>query len=710
MTKFGVLLSVVAAGTLVQGAPKLDVPPFGGFLYGTQYYRSPTPLADEWETDIAKLSDSDLDMFQIRINWRNNERQEGVYTFDDVDRLMDLAEKYGRKVIIKFLLECAPQYVFDRYGGTRIGPKGELLRGASHGAFYAGGWLPCFTNPKVAEHAAAFVRKVAERYCGRECLIAWNAWNEPRNKPVEECFCPACRAAFGEHLRKRFGTIGKLNDFYGVCEESFERIALPVMPHGYWDIFEFKLFKSSTCIYNNLKMVYDAVRVFDKMRPIVSHVGFTSGFQNQLGDLCDDFTVSRAVDGWGTSLPLATGMATRENRLEYSRLNDFLRCVTPNYFVYEIYPGLGMFKDEYDTVWDMDYKLYDAMACGAKGLNFWQYRAERVGMENDCAGLVRMDGSPRPVLGSVRDFGRIVRALGDRIVGFYPKPAEVAIVFDYRSLLMSEVEDAVGDNYTFRGNDPVRYYADAHKGFYHLMRRNDIPVDYLNIGDLEKRASAYKVLYFPHCAMLPASAVPAMERYVADGGVILADEGFGMRQENTWMNPYDIRCGRLMKARLAERRFGTRPLAKDSDGLSCRGYHSEYRVVDAKTVLSFADGQPAAQSVTCGKGRIVLLGFSLGYSAMDGDAAAWKRVFDTALDGLPLVSTAYGRFAEDLEERRLYKDGEQFLFLINSSNQVRKVEIREDVKTAYGRGTLDGSTAVIPPKSCLIVRCLPKMR
>lgn len=48
-----------------------------------------------------------LDVVQIRINWRNNERKEGVYTFDDVDELMALTKKQGLKVIIKFLLERA---------------------------------------------------------------------------------------------------------------------------------------------------------------------------------------------------------------------------------------------------------------------------------------------------------------------------------------------------------------------------------------------------------------------------------------------------------------------------------------------------------------------------------------------------------------------------------------------------------------------------
>ena len=94
-------------------------------LYATQYYRAPTPLEEEWETDISKLGDIGIDTFQIRINWRWNERKEDEYDFSDIDRLMELSAKYNKKVIIKFLLECAPQYIFEKYKGSRIGSKGK---------------------------------------------------------------------------------------------------------------------------------------------------------------------------------------------------------------------------------------------------------------------------------------------------------------------------------------------------------------------------------------------------------------------------------------------------------------------------------------------------------------------------------------------------------------------------------------------------------
>lgn len=154
-------------------------------------------------------------------------------------------------------------------------------------------------------------------------------------------FCPHCRKAYGEHLKKRFKTIEALNDYFGVAEESFETIALPAMAHGYWDIFTFKKWASGQRIYENLRFVYDAVRKYDKERPIMAHVGFCSAFQTTLGDISDNDVVSSAVDFYGTSLPFDTNMDVRENRLDMLMLTDYMRSLDPEYFVHEIYPGLG---------------------------------------------------------------------------------------------------------------------------------------------------------------------------------------------------------------------------------------------------------------------------------------------------------------------------------------------------------------------------------
>ena len=60
-------------------------------VYGTQYYRAPTPLPADWPADLAQAADMNLQAIQLRVQWRWHERREGQYKFDDLDRLFELA-------------------------------------------------------------------------------------------------------------------------------------------------------------------------------------------------------------------------------------------------------------------------------------------------------------------------------------------------------------------------------------------------------------------------------------------------------------------------------------------------------------------------------------------------------------------------------------------------------------------------------------------
>ena len=670
---------------------------FDKIIHATQYYRAPTPKREEWQTDISRLSDYSLDTFQIRINWRWNERREGVYTFSDVDELFDLAERHNKKVIVKFLLECAPQYVFDKYGGTIIGPKGEEIRGGVHGAFY-GGWKPCFTNPDVQKRASLFVEEVVKRYKDRDCLILYNAWNEIRNKPVEECFCKHCRAQFGQYLKAKFGTIERLNDYYGVAEESFEHIALPSMPHGYWDIFEFKKFKGSYELANYLTFVRDAVRRHDTTRPVMSHTGFCAAFQTHIGDVCDDLTASRAVDFFGTSIPCLCNMDTEDKRFDFFMLNDYVRSLDRDYFLYEIYPGLGMFKDEYDTPFDMSFKLYAAIALGAKGLVYWQYRAERVGMENDCAGLMRADGSPRPVASAVADFGKELERDMRYFVDAYPEHADVAILFDFDSMLLSEIEDASGDNYSFaERKDALHYYMRSHSGMYRLLTNSGIRVDYLSTREPWK-LSGYKALYLPYYNMLNPELAEYLSQYVKNGGHVILDEGFGLREMNTWMQPYDIEFSAIT-VRMRERRQRCDSVNVDGYSVATAPFKTEYDVKGAEPVLSFSDGTTALSCVQVGEGKVYLSSFGIGYTYREYSDS---HLASFILDVLSVADVHPDRL--DDRERGIYirttkSDKYTNTFIFNTSDAPYSMSIERPTVSIGGDAASDGDTIFVKAKS-----------
>lgn len=650
---------------------------FDEIIHGTQYYRSPTPLPEEWETDIPNLEKYNLDAFQIRMNWRWNEKREDEYDFSDVDRLLELAEKNGRKVIMKFLLECAPQYIYEKYGGTRIGSKGELLRPGAHGAFY-GGWLPCFTNPYVQQRAVKFVETVVQRYSTNKNIIIWHTWNEIRNRPVDECFCPHCRKAFGKYLKKKFGTIDNLNSFYGAAEDSFETINLPVMAHGFWDIYEFKKFKGSYELANYLEFVYDAIRKYDKTTPIMSHVGVCSAFQTHIGDVCDDYNVSKSVDFWGTSIPFDTRMQDHESRMNMMVLCDYIRSVDENYFIHEIYPSLGRFMI-YDSPFDMKYKLYCGLSCGAKGLVYWQYRAERVGMEQDCSGIMHMDGTPRDVAFEVKKFGDDLKKDMQYFKNSSVKRADIAIVYDFDSQLMGEIEENCVEDFNLKLSTGLHYYHKEHKGLYTLLRDSNYNVDYVGSSSPELFKD-YKVLLFPYYTMIDKKILPYLEKFVSDGGTVVAGEGFGMRQDNTWMNPYNIEADSIMSAKMLHR------IETHDDFISINGskaqiypYRTNYSVENAKAIATFEDGKGAGFEINHGKGKVYLLGFAPGFTYLKTGDKVWRELASKIASDAGAERYAYSDFENGIYERRLSCGDKEIIFIFNNSAKDRSFDFKRNI-------------------------------
>ena len=98
------------------------------FPCGVQYHRAPTPLPSEWAGDMAGFARCGYTHVQFRPQWRWHERVHGQRAWDDLDQLFDLAAAHGLRVVLKPMLETAPDWVFSELGGTRIGYHGVPIR------------------------------------------------------------------------------------------------------------------------------------------------------------------------------------------------------------------------------------------------------------------------------------------------------------------------------------------------------------------------------------------------------------------------------------------------------------------------------------------------------------------------------------------------------------------------------------------------------
>jgi hypothetical protein len=128
------------------------------FPYGSQYYRAPSPGPDDWERDLERMKELGFNSIKYWAQWRWNHPAEDEFYWDDLDRLMDLADKHGLRVMLNTIVDVAPAWIYTKYpdasmltlSGRRIGPQTQPHR-------QIGGLGVCLNHREVMDHMFRFL-------------------------------------------------------------------------------------------------------------------------------------------------------------------------------------------------------------------------------------------------------------------------------------------------------------------------------------------------------------------------------------------------------------------------------------------------------------------------------------------------------------------------------------------------------------------------
>ena len=518
---------------------------FGPIFVGTQYYRAPTPTPDEWGQDLEKIAASGLDGIQLRLQWRWVEPKRDVFRFDDHDRLIRLAEKHGLKVIVKFIVETAPDYVYRDLDGTRLDFLGAPIPPRANGAFYVGGISPDFNNPQVIERARHFVNTCVLRYRNEAQVQAWHLWNEPRSRPAMDHAGAYGIALFQESLRKRFGTIEAFNAFFGKCYEDFAGVRPDPHPGNHTLWFLWRRFCAERVTAHLFEM-RDAARSADTSRPCLIHSGCNSVIQMPLTDMTDDVRNAQAAERYGTSLVFWRREPMREyvsyalpgaadGFWIFSLQCDWMRCATAphRFWVNEIYPNPYQGPQEDFVPEDIRRQMYEVVSRGGDGILFWQYREERLDNEIGCAGFANINGDTDERWTAATATAREFKRLAPFLENYRPAPAVVAIHHDPETDLLSQIADP--DN----GGLPPgcnHLYKENLKALYTALWQRGVRTDFTRAG-LPADPTRNRVWIAPDVRFITPALAKAFISFVTGGGILIAGPGFGERDENLWVRP-----------------------------------------------------------------------------------------------------------------------------------------------------------------------------
>lgn len=681
------------------------------FPFGTQYHRAPTPLPEEWPGDLREIAAVGYTHVQFRPQWRWHERVRGGYTFDDLDRLFDLAAQNELRVVLKPMLETAPDWVFQELGGTRIGFHGVPISPVAIGSFYVGGWLPCFDNPQVMEAAAAFVDRLVRRYREHSALWFYDAWNEPRSRPLGQCHCDHSVRSYQAWLGERFGSVEEINARFGKAWTSLESIRPPASAGDYTEMFLWRQW-AAQAVAHHVDATVNAIRQADSSRTVLAHVGFCSVAQDAVCDSSDDLLTAATADRYGTSYPVNLWPTAPIHHAEGDLISDWLRRVDPEYWCHEFYPNEANWCEPPDPA-TLDRLVWMALAGGTAGFTFWQFRSERLGNESNGWGMREIDGTPTARSAVCDRIAGVLREHGHKLAGTRRPRSRIAILYSRESDLLSRVE-VVGQQQvdialTVPSTDyPYKRMLRAcHHAYQALGHTTDFAVPLDPLDD-------YDVLHITAMEMVSEQAAGWLRAFVQRGGHLVIEYPFACRDDNAWValaRPTH-RLAELLGCQEASRsavKPGQDRRLKLAGGgsLSASGWRVTFNLTGGEPIGWWEDESVAAVRHRYGKGVVTTFGTSICGSAADrtqDDALKSLHRGLMAADVVPVCEAEPGVWVRTREgEHR------QIWFVFNVNTHVAGVTLQtppQQVWHASVGAALEDHRLTLPPNSVWVAEYL----
>ncbi|HEY8595721.1 MAG TPA: beta-galactosidase [Devosiaceae bacterium] len=407
---------------------------------GVCYYPEHWP-EDRWQLDAAMMSQAGISYVRVgEFAWSRLEPNPGQMHFDWLERAMDVLGEHGLKVILGTPTATPPRWMLDKYPDMLALDVEGRPRGFGSRRHY------CFSHQGYLEESRRITRILAERFAGHPALGGWQTDNEFGCHLTVVSYSRAALAEFRNWLRRRYGSIERLNQawgnvFWSMEYSHFDQIGLPnltVTEANPAHSLDFRRFSSDQVVRFNRAQV----EILKSARPDLPVI---HNFMGRFTEF-DHFDVGADLDvaGWD-SYPLGF-LDQSDNpsghKLAYLRQgdpdfqamhHDIYRSVCGGrWWVMEQQPGpVNWAPHNPDPLAGM-VRLWswEAFAHGAEVVSYFRWRQFHSAQEQMHAGLLRPDGAPAPALDEATQVASELRKVG---ISETCARARAAIVFDYES-------------------------------------------------------------------------------------------------------------------------------------------------------------------------------------------------------------------------------------------------------------------------------------
>ncbi|MBI5964540.1 MAG: beta-galactosidase [Chloroflexi bacterium] len=653
---------------------------FPHLIYGGDYNPEQWP-EDIWIEDARLMQEAGVNLVSLGIfAWSKIQPTQNEFDFDWLDRLMDLLHAHGVNVNLATPTASPPAWLVRGYPDVLpVTDTGATLWHGSRRHY-------CPHSISYRKHAAEIAARLAERYTNHPALKMWHVDNEYASG-VTECFCDASAAAFREWLKQKYSSLDRLNESWGTTFWSqhysdWEEIHPPrkapaaINPSQQLDWARFNSDSWLAC--------------FDEQKAILNK------FSPNLPVTTNFMGFHKPADYW--KFASHEDVVSNDNypdtfdpewMVQSGMICDLMRSLGDRHpwILMEQSPTHVNWRQRNPTKRPGVMRLcsYQAIARGADGVMFFQWRASKAGAEKHHSGMLPHGGTDTRVWREVKALGNELPKL-DSVLASQVK-ADVAIVLDWENWWALELDSKPSNDLKLL---PQLY------AYYKPLFDCNITVDFAHP---ESDLSRYKLVIAPNLYMVNDSTVKNINRYVENGGNLVMSFFSGIVDQNEQIRldgypaPFREMLGLLVEEYAPYPETLTNTIrATNGRSFECMLWSDVIHLKNAKAIASYEQdyyaGSAAITHNTFGKGNAFYVG-----TVPDKNGMEWLLEQVCRMADIQPISTNAPAGVELLQR---VNGNSSFIFALNHSNEKVNVPIERRGSDLLTGTEINGSVALEP--------------
>lgn len=488
-------------------------------LFGAAYYDEYMPC-ERLREDIQMMKKAGINTVRIaESTWSTCEPQEGVFDFSHVEKVIDAMEEAGIHVIIGTPTYAIPTWMVKSHPDVLA----ETVNGRG---IYGARQIMDITHPVFRFYAERVIRELMKRTAHRSCVIGYQVDNETKHygtagKNVQEKFVKYLREKFQDNL-------DSMNAEFGLDYWSNRINAWEDFPDVRGTIngslgAEFEKFQR-TLVDDFLGWQSGIVKEYKRDDQFVTHNfdfewrGYSFGVQPNV----NHYHASRCLTIAGADIyhPTQDDLTGREIAFG----GDMARSLKQdNYLVLETeaqgFPGWLPYKGQ------LRLQAYSHIASGANSVMYWHWHSLHNARETYWKGLLSHDFQENDIYLEACVIGKELQEIGSHLVNL-EKKNEAAVLVSNETLTALKwfgIDATESDKGKVAYNDVVRWIYDTLYGM-------NVECDF--IWPESEDFGQYKMIVVPALYAAPDRLLEKLNRYVENGGCLVATFKTGFANEN----------------------------------------------------------------------------------------------------------------------------------------------------------------------------------